>query len=140
MYRLALIAIAVCAIAISTVPLTTRAAPPPPSNISSHLPEFFRDLLTDRVYVYERREAPAAMYFAKDGTYYACWLHSDGRYVRVHDDATWTIGTSARTFQLSWAHIPSPHRRKHHHAEPHLHPRHRPLSFRDHLLQKPFQD
>ncbi len=63
------------------------------TNHSSHLPEFFRNLLAGRVFVHERHGAAAAIHYRKDGTFYACWLSSDGRYLQTPEDATWQIGT-----------------------------------------------
>ena len=67
---------------------------PRPGNISSHRPEFFRGLLTGRVWVFERDGRPAATYFGKDGSVMGCaWPSGYGRYVRYQSDTRWRIGT-----------------------------------------------
>ena len=73
-----------------------NALPPHARNFSSHLSEFFRDLLTGRVFVHERNGAPAAIHYREDGSFYACWLADDAYFRRSPDDATWKIGTRSR--------------------------------------------
>ena len=70
------------------------------TNFSSHLPEFFRDLLAGRVFVHERNGAPAAIHYRKDGTFYACWLADDASFRRSPDDSTWKIGSRSRASNI----------------------------------------
>ena len=100
MTRLTLIAITVCAIAIPTAAPTLYAAPHPPSNISSHPPEFFRDLLGGRVFVFAANGEPAAYYFSKDNRYVICWFdRAKQRFLRGYP-GTWRIGTPASPSNL----------------------------------------
>ena len=76
-----------------------------PYNLSSHLPEFFTQLLGGRVWVFQRRGAPAAVYLAKNGDVLGCWLRADNSgYVRSREGMKWGIGTpnSRLNFEVSW--------------------------------------
>lgn len=76
-----------------------------PYNLSSHLPEFFTQLLGGRVWVFQRRGAPAAVYLAKNGDVVGCWLRADNSgYVRSREGMKWGIGTpnSRLNFEVSW--------------------------------------
>ncbi len=77
-----------------------------PYNLSSHLPEFFREVLKNRVWVYERNGSPAVMFLAEDGSVEGCWSRSSGlRFVKAHGSMRWRIGTPAgiSNFETSWA-------------------------------------
>lgn len=77
-----------------------------PYNLSSHLPSFFRELLTGRVWVYQRRGEPAAVFFGGDGRLQGCWLRKDGSgFVRSHESMRWRIGTPSgmSNLQIAWA-------------------------------------
>ena len=85
------------------MPLAAAETPHRPSNLSSHPPEFFRDLLGGRVFVYERGNNPAAVYHAKDGSVVGCWYRSDrNRFVRAYSNTTWTIGTPRRKSNIEY--------------------------------------
>ena len=76
-----------------------------PYNLSSHLPEFFRDLLSDRVWVFKRRGAIAAIYFAKSGELFGCWKSKGrSRFERSRSDMRWKIGTPSgiSNLEISW--------------------------------------
>lgn len=65
-----------------------------PYNLSSHLPEFFKGLLKNRVWVYERNGSPAGMFFRPDGGVEGCWLRRDGAgFVRSLRGMGWRVGT-----------------------------------------------
>ena len=75
-----------------------------PLNHPSHSAEFFEDLLTGRVWVYERFGAPAAMYFGPDGHYQNCSIRADGAGYRVSGPHwKWRIGDrhTASNLQIS---------------------------------------
>ena len=77
-----------------------------PYNLSSHLPAFFRDLLSGRVWVYKRRGAIAALYFAKDGQLFGCWKSKDRpRFQRSLSSMRWKIGTpnGISNLEINWA-------------------------------------
>ncbi|MDE0059589.1 MAG: hypothetical protein OXI64_05935 [Defluviicoccus sp.] len=71
-----------------------------PFNLSSHTPEFFRDLLSGRVWVYESNSKPAAAYLGKNQDKVDCWFQpSRNKYLRTYPDATWAItGNQGRVF------------------------------------------
>ena len=76
-----------------------------PYNLSSHLPEFFTQLLGGRVWVFRRRGALAAVYLSKNGDVLGCWLRADNSgYVRSREGMKWGIGTpnSRLNFEVSW--------------------------------------
>ena len=76
-----------------------------PYNLSSHLPEFFRDLLSNRVWVFKRRGSVAALYFAKNGELFGCWSAKDGsRFVSSRPGLRWKIGTpnGRSNLEISW--------------------------------------
>ena len=76
-----------------------------PRNLSSHPPEFFRDLLAGRVWVHRQHGLPAAILFAKDGTLKGCWSNrARTRYVRSNSTMKWKIGTpaGASNLDVSW--------------------------------------
>ena len=67
-----------------------------PPNLSSHSPEFFRDLLGGRVWVNKNSNAVAANYYSKDGAFTACFRHhTRKRFLRMYPLAKWKIGTPA---------------------------------------------
>ena len=75
-----------------------------PLNHPSHSAEFFEDLLTGRVWVYERFGAPAVMYFGRDGQYQNCSIRADGRGYRASGPHwEWRIGDrhTASNLQIS---------------------------------------
>lgn len=75
-----------------------------PLNHPSHSTEFFEDLLTGRVWVYERFGAPAAMYFGPDGQYQNCSIRADGKGYRASGQHwEWRIGDrhSASNLQIT---------------------------------------
>ena len=76
-----------------------------PQNLSSHAPEFFRELLSGRVWVFERDGRAAATYFGKDGSVKGCaWPRQMKGYVPYRSDTRWRIGTpSGRSnLELNW--------------------------------------
>ena len=76
-----------------------------PYNLSSHLPEFFRDLLSARVWVFERRGSIGAVYFDPKGAVFGCWLRNDGSgFERSRRGMRWKIGTSTSrsNLEISW--------------------------------------
>ena len=76
-----------------------------PYNLSSHLPEFFNDLLLKRVWVFKRRGAVAALYFGAKGELWGCWLSRDRtRYVASRPGLRWKIGTpnGRSNLEISW--------------------------------------
>ena len=105
MFRYALI---VLAAAIAAGPAHASDIPPlreRPLNLSSHSPEFFRDLLAGRVWVHHRHNTPAAAFFDHDGSYKACWKKSSSsNYSYSHSSMEWKIGSSnsASNLELSW--------------------------------------
>ena len=75
-----------------------------PLNHPSHSAEFFEDLLTGRVWVYERFGAPAVMYFGSDGQYQNCSIRADGKGYRASGPHwEWRIGDrhTASNLQIS---------------------------------------
>ncbi len=75
-----------------------------PLNHPSHSAEFFEDLLTGRVWVYERFGAPAVMYFGPDGQYQNCSVRADGTGYRASGPHwEWRIGDrhTASNLQIS---------------------------------------
>ena len=82
-----------------------------PLNLSSHSPQFFEDLLTGRVWVYERHGAPAVAYFGRDGAVHSCWMNRDGsQYAFLRPGWTWRIGTPNAKSNLQFS-SPSAHRK-----------------------------
>ena len=64
-----------------------------PLNHPSHSAEFFEDLLTDRLWVYERFGAPAVMYFGPNGAFRNCSLRADrSGYRSSGPEWEWSIG------------------------------------------------
>ena len=75
-----------------------------PLNHPSHSAEFFEDLLTGRVWVYERFGAPAATYFGPGGQYQNCSIRADGKGYRASGPHwEWRIGDhhTASNLQIS---------------------------------------
>ena len=94
MRRLILTIAACFAVFLTALPHPGSAAPPRPHNLSSHPPEFFRDLLAGRVFVYEHHDKPAAFHYAKDGAVFACWYNpARNRFLRAYPNTSWQIGT-----------------------------------------------
>ena len=103
MIRFGLFATVCLSTLTALVPLAGADAPHRPTNLSSHPPDFFRDLLGGRVFVYQHRNEPAAIYHAKDGTVVGCWYHSGRkRFVRAYQNTTWKIGTPRRKSNIEY--------------------------------------
>ena len=67
---------------------------PRPQNLSSHLPEFFRELLGGRVWVANLWGRPVAGYFGKDGLVKRCyWSNAKKSFVFNRGELRWRIGT-----------------------------------------------
>ena len=82
------------AIAVATSLHAGYASTLKPYNLSSHPPEFFRDLLAGRVFVHERNGRLAGIHYAADGTTYSCWYSPRrSRFLRAYPGSTWHIGT-----------------------------------------------
>ena len=95
-------------IALATPLLAGHASTLKPYNLSSHPPEFFRDLLAGRVFVYERNGKAAAIHYAADGSTYTCWYSPRrGRFLRAYPGSSWSIGTPNGRSNLE-EHWPSP--------------------------------
>lgn len=76
-----------------------------PRNLSSHPPEFFRELLTGRVWVYERKGSVEAMYLGKDGVVKGCWFSAERNTYRLFSaELRWRIGTprGRSNLELNW--------------------------------------
>ena len=98
----------VIAVWVCTMPAygqSPERQPVRPYNLSSHLPEFFRDLLGGRTWVFETRGSPAALFFGPNGSVEACRLGRNGKFMRTPPGARWRIGTrnGASNLDLSWA-------------------------------------
>ena len=79
-----------------------------PLNHPSHSAEFFEDLLTDRLWVYERFGAPAAMYFGPNGAFQNCSLSADrSGYRSSGPQWEWRIGDRHTKSNLLIALYPS---------------------------------
>ena len=103
MIRFGLTAAVCLSVLTAFMPLAAAETPHRPSNLSSHPPKFFRDLLGGRVFVYNRGNNPAAVYHATDGSVVGCWHHSDrNRFVRAYSNTTWTIGTPRRKSNIEY--------------------------------------
>ena len=76
-----------------------------PQNLSSHTPEFFRDLLAGRVWVFERDGKPSAVWFGPDGGLKGCASPKGRRYVPYQADTRWRIGTpnGRSNLEINWA-------------------------------------
>ena len=77
-----------------------------PYNLSSHPPEFFRELLKDRVWIYERNGRPAAMFLGEDGRVGGCWSKRDrSGFAKPYASMRWRIGTPGgiSNFETNWA-------------------------------------
>lgn len=82
-----------------------------PLNQPSHSAEFFEDLLTNRLWVYERFGAPAAMYFGPDGAFRNCSLRADhSGYRSSGPEWEWSIGDRHTKSNLQIALYPSSRR------------------------------
>ena len=91
------------AVAVSSTSLATETPrlPKTPVNLSSHSAEFLEDLLTGRVWVYQRNEAPAVMYFGAGGAFYNCSLRRDRTGYRYSGPGwEWRIGSSTNKTAL----------------------------------------
>ncbi|MDE0176125.1 MAG: hypothetical protein OYH76_23530 [Defluviicoccus sp.] len=78
---------------------------PRPQNLSSHLPEFFRDLLGGRVWVANPRGRPAAAYFGEDGFVKRCyWSNAKKSFVFNRGELRWRIGTpnGRSNLEIGW--------------------------------------
>ncbi len=76
-----------------------------PYNQSSHPPEFFRDLLAGRVFVFDQFGHLSAAYHANNGNFFSCrYSIHDARYLTSYPSATWRIGTpaGASNLELRW--------------------------------------
>lgn len=77
----------------------------PHQNVSSHQPEFFRALLSHRVWISVTYGHPWATYFAPDGTVKECRYNaSTDAYDTSTPGMTWRIGTpyNRSNLELSW--------------------------------------
>ena len=94
-----------CLAAIAAAALSPHGAAAKPYNQSSHPPEFFRDLLSGRVFVFNRFNRVSAVYFAANGSLYSCRYSIHGnRYLSSFPTSTWRIGTPAgpSNLEVSW--------------------------------------
>ena len=106
MIRTARIALTVFA-AVATLAFFPPDGSARPYNQSSHPPEFFRDLLAGRVFVYRHRinGYPAAKYFDKNSNVLLCWFSpKQNQYVIPRSPPTWAIGTPTgpSNYELRW--------------------------------------
>ena len=104
MIRTARITLTVLA-ALATLAIFTPGNAAKPYNQSSHPPEFFRDLLAGKVFIYKAYDHPAAYYFTNKGAIRACWYSSKKRhYVTGFSTPTWSIGTPAgpSNYEMHW--------------------------------------
>ena len=84
------------AVAVSSTSLATETPRLPKTliNLSSHSAEFLEDLLTGRVWVYQRNGAPAVMYFGAGRAFHNCSLRRDKTGYRYSGPGwEWRIGT-----------------------------------------------
>jgi len=66
---------------------------PRPMNFSSHGPEFLTDLLSGRVWLFERRGRLAGLYFHSDGAASGCWRKRRSENYYVTDKSwRWEVG------------------------------------------------
>lgn len=66
---------------------------PRPMNFSSHGPEFFRSLLSGRVWLFERLGKIGALHFAADGSLQGCWTRrKDKKYFATGENWWWEVG------------------------------------------------
>ena len=83
----------------------TPGLPRAPLNISSHSADFFEELLSGRVWVFNRRGAPAAIHFTRDHRAVGCWAGESGGLfdnepgVRLME---WWIGTPTNPTALQF--------------------------------------
>lgn len=78
---------------------------PRPQNVSSHLPELFRELLSGRVWVASPRGRAAAVHFGKDGVAKRCyWSNARSAYVVNRVELRWRIGTpnGRSNLEINW--------------------------------------
>lgn len=62
-------------------------------NFSSHGPEFFTDLLSGRVWLFERGGKVGALHFGSGGGAHGCWMNrKTGKYFVTGKDWRWTVG------------------------------------------------
>ncbi|MDE0174255.1 MAG: hypothetical protein OYH76_24665 [Defluviicoccus sp.] len=105
LFSLLLIAAALSSTALATDTPRLRHLP---LNHPSHSAEFFEDLLTNRVWVYERFGAPAAMYFGPNGELQNCSLRADRSGYRTSGPQwEWRIGDRHTKSNLQIALYPS---------------------------------
>ena len=104
MIRTARTAILVLA-ALATIALFPQSTTARPYNQSSHPPEFFKDLLSGRVFVFDQFDRVSAVHFAQNGRLYSCrYSIHDNRYLSSFPTSSWRIGTPAgpSNLEVSW--------------------------------------
>ena len=105
LFSLLLIAAALSSTALATDTPGLRHLP---LNHPSHSAEFFEDLLTNRVWVYERFGGPAVMYFGPNGQFRNCSRRADGSGYRTSGPQwEWRIGDRHTKSNLQIALYPS---------------------------------
>lgn len=121
MIRTARTAILVLA-ALAAFALFPQSGTARPYNQSSHPPDFFRDLLSGRVFVFDQFNHVSAVHYAENGRLYSCrYSIHDDRYLPSFPTSSWTIGTPAgpSNLEVSWTeeqepaydeHAPIPYR------------------------------
>ena len=78
---------------------------PRPQNLSSHSPDFFRDLLSGRVWVANPGGRAAAAYFGKDGHVKRCyWSNARRAFAFNRGELRWRIGTpnGRSNLEIAW--------------------------------------
>ena len=96
MIRFGLTAAVCLSILTALAPLADADTPHRPKNLSSHPPEFFRDLLGGRVFVWKHRGQPAAILYRDDRAILSCWFDPRrDKFLRNYTNAEWKIGTPA---------------------------------------------
>ncbi|MDE0175743.1 MAG: hypothetical protein OYH76_19920 [Defluviicoccus sp.] len=62
-------------------------------NFSSHGPEFFRSLLSGRIWLFERQGKVGALHFAADGSVQGCWTRrKDKKFFATGENWWWEVG------------------------------------------------
>ena len=94
MLRFVSLILAAALLAPAALATDTPRLPRKPFNLSSHSPEFFRDLLTGRVWVFKHQGYPAAFHFTADGRAIGCKYNPDGAiFTTPGGYMNWKIGT-----------------------------------------------
>lgn len=104
--RLATLALGIALIGSAPEASAQEGAPPPrPQNLSSHLPDFFRELLGGRVWVANPSGRASAAYFGEDGFVKRCyWSNRRKAYVFNRGELRWKIGTpnGRSNLEINW--------------------------------------